>query len=88
MIVNPYLQALSIGTRPPGAPGQGTTCRFSGSYQVVMSNDLPKNKQKNKRHVDCVACSQNCFQYTKTIAYVENTDYLPSLQRSVPLLPI
>ena len=75
MIVNPYLQALSIGTRPPGAPGQGTTCRFSGSYQVVMSSNFQKTSKKNKQHGLRAAYFQNCFQNIETTDFDGSSGY-------------
>jgi hypothetical protein len=75
MIVNPCLQAPSIGTRPPGAPGQGTTCRFSGSCQVVMSSNFQKMNQKNKQHGLRAAYFQNYFQNIETTGFVGSSDY-------------
>jgi len=50
MIANPYLQSPGINARPPGVPSHGTTCKFSGSYQVVMSSEIQKLGTKNKQH--------------------------------------
>jgi hypothetical protein len=38
------------GTCSSGVLEQNATCNFSGSYQVVMSSELPKTSKKNKQH--------------------------------------
>jgi len=51
---------------------QCLTCKFSGSYQVVMSSEMQKRAIKNKKDAHYERHFQNCFVNIETKVYVGN----------------